>query len=63
MSYFRQCWPGFLLAIPIPVVQSGTYWFHSHSGLQEPDGAYDAIVIESKDREPFRYNQDYVVHS
>ena len=44
-----------------PIVQSGTYWFHSHSGLQEPDGAYGAIVIEPNSREPFRYDRDYVV--
>ena len=44
-----------------PIVQSGTYWFHSHSGFQEPDGAYGAIVIEPKDREPFRYDREYVV--
>ena len=47
--------------LPIPIVQSGTYWFHSHSGFQESDGAYGAIVIEPKDREPFRYDRDYVV--
>ncbi len=35
-----------------PIVQNGTYWFHSHSGFQEPDGAYGAIVIEPKEREP-----------
>jgi len=44
-----------------PIIQSGTYWFHSHTGFQEPDGAYGAIVIESKKREPFRYDRDYVV--
>lgn len=44
-----------------PVVQSGTYWYHSHSGFQEPNGAYGAIVIEPKGREPFRYDRDYVV--
>ncbi len=44
-----------------PIVQAGTYWFHSHSGFQEPDGAYGAIVIEPKDREPFRYDREYVV--
>ncbi len=44
-----------------PVQQAGTYWFHSHSGFQEPDGAYGAIVIEPKAREPFRYTRDYVV--
>ena len=53
--------PGETFTYRFPVVQSGTYWFHSHSGFQEPDGAYGAIVIESKGREPFRYDRDYVV--
>ena len=44
-----------------PVVQSGTYWFHSHSGMQEQDGAYGSIVIEPKDREPFKFDREYVV--
>jgi CopA family copper-resistance protein len=44
-----------------PVVQSGTYWFHSHSGFQEPDGAYGAITIKPKKRDPFRFERDYVV--
>ena len=44
-----------------PIKQSGTYWFHSHSGFQEPDGAYGAIVIEPKEREPYRYDREYVV--
>jgi CopA family copper-resistance protein len=44
-----------------PIVQSGTYWFHSHTGFQEPDGAYGAIVIEPKGRDPFRYDREYVV--
>ncbi|WP_018403076.1 multicopper oxidase domain-containing protein, partial [Marinobacter gelidimuriae] len=41
--------------------QSGTFWYHSHAGFQEPDGAYGAIVIEPEGREPFRYDRDYVV--
>jgi L-ascorbate oxidase len=44
-----------------PIVQSGTYWFHSHTGFQEPDGAYGAIVIEPKGRDPFRFDREYVV--
>ncbi|MEX2643152.1 MAG: copper resistance system multicopper oxidase [Acetobacterales bacterium] len=53
--------PGETFTYRFPIVQAGTYWFHSHSGLQEPDGAYGAIVIEPKGREPFRYDRDYVV--
>ena len=44
-----------------PIVQSGTYWFHSHTEFQEPDGAYGAIVIKPKKREPFRVDREYVV--
>tara|TARA_R100001440_G_scaffold14959_1_gene25173 strand:- start:18487 stop:20331 length:1845 start_codon:yes stop_codon:yes gene_type:complete len=53
--------PGETFTYQFPIKQSGTYWFHSHSGFQEPNGAYGAIVIEPKDREPFRYDREYVV--
>ncbi len=53
--------PGETFTYNFPIVQNGTYWFHSHSGFQEPDGAYGAIIIESKDREPFRYDREYVI--
>jgi len=53
--------PGETFTYTFPIVQSGTYWFHSHSGFQEPDGAYGAIIIESKNREPFKYDREYVV--
>ncbi|GAB5470540.1 MAG: copper resistance system multicopper oxidase [Rhodospirillales bacterium] len=53
--------PGETFTYRFPIVQSGTYWFHSHTDFQEPDGAYGAIVIEPKGREPFRYERDYVV--
>jgi len=53
--------PGQTFTYRFPIVQSGTYWFHSHSGFQEPDGAYGAIIIEPKRREPFRYDREYVV--
>jgi FtsP/CotA-like multicopper oxidase with cupredoxin domain len=29
--------------------QSGTYWYHSHTGLQEQVGVYGAIVIEPRE--------------
>lgn len=43
------------------VHQNGTYWYHSHSGLQEQAGVYGPIVIDSKEPEPFKYDRDYVV--
>ena len=53
--------PGETFTYRFPIQQAGTYWYHSHSGFQEPDGAYGGIVIEPKGREPFRYDRDYVV--
>jgi len=41
--------------------QSGTYWYHSHSGFQEQTGLYGAIVVHPKAKEPFEYDRDYVV--
>ncbi|MDN6318944.1 MAG: copper resistance system multicopper oxidase [Marinobacter sp.] len=53
--------PGETFTYKFPITQSGTYWFHSHSGFQEPEGAFGSIIIEPKDREPFRYDREYVV--
>jgi len=43
------------------VVQSGSYWYHSHSGFQEQLGVYGALIIDPKEPEPFSYDRDYVV--
>ena len=43
------------------VKQSGTYWYHSHSGLQEQAGVYGPLVIDPKEPEAFSYDRDYVV--
>ena len=44
-----------------PVVQSGTYWYHSHSGFQEQVGLYGPIVIDPKGVDPVQYDREYVV--
>lgn len=41
--------PGETFIYEFPVVQSGTYWYHSHSGMQEAMGLYGAIVIDPAD--------------
>ena len=53
--------PGETFTYTFPIVQGGTYWFHSHSGFQEPDGAYGALVLEPKKREKYRWDREYVV--
>ncbi|SFP22285.1 copper resistance system multicopper oxidase [Qipengyuania nanhaisediminis] len=52
--------PGETFTYEFPIRQSGTYWWHSHSGLQEQAGHYGPIVVESADPDP-RYDRDYVV--
>ncbi len=41
--------------------QSGTYWYHSHSGFQEQTGVYGAIVIEPRDGDRHGVDRDEVV--
>ncbi len=43
------------------VNQNGTYWYHSHSGFQEQAGVFGPLIIDSKEKEPFDYDRDYVV--
>ncbi|MEL7719613.1 copper resistance system multicopper oxidase [Citromicrobium bathyomarinum] len=52
--------PGERFTYEFPIRQSGTYWWHSHSGLQEQAGHYGPLVIESANPDP-RYDRDYVV--
>ncbi len=53
--------PGETFEYRFPVTQNGTYWYHSHSGLQEQTGVYGPIVVDPIDREPWSYDREYVV--
>ena len=44
-----------------PVIQSGTYWYHSHSGLQEQLGHYGPIVVDPDVADPNAYDREHVV--
>ncbi|MFS0735449.1 copper resistance system multicopper oxidase [Sphingomonas sp. 1P06PA] len=44
-----------------PVIQSGTYWYHSHSGLQEQLGHYGPIVIDSAGPDPILSDREHVL--
>lgn len=44
-----------------PVVQSGTYWYHSHSDLQEQMGHYGPIVIDPSGQDPVISEREYLV--
>ncbi len=44
-----------------PVRQAGTYWYHSHSGLQEQTGHYGPLIIEPAAGEPVQVDRDYIL--
>jgi CopA family copper-resistance protein len=44
-----------------PVRQSGTYWYHSHSGLQEAIGHYGPIIIDPAAPDPVAYDREHVL--
>ncbi|MDY1009530.1 copper resistance system multicopper oxidase [Sphingomonas sp. CFBP9019] len=44
-----------------PVVQAGTYWYHSHSGLQEQMGHYGPIVIDPEGPDPIMSDREHVI--
>ncbi|MFA5172105.1 MAG: copper resistance system multicopper oxidase [Sulfuriferula sp.] len=58
---FNGIAPGESYVYQFDVRQSGTYWYHSHSGFQEQTGLYGPIVIEPREPAPFTYDRDYVV--
>ncbi len=43
------------------VRQSGTYWYHSHSGLQEQMGHYGPIIIDPAGKDPVEYDREHVI--
>ncbi|MFG0233092.1 copper resistance system multicopper oxidase [Achromobacter sp. 413638] len=53
--------PGQTYTYRFDVRQSGTYWYHSHSGFQEQTGLYGAIVIEPRRRDPIAFDREHVV--
>jgi CopA family copper-resistance protein len=44
-----------------PVRQSGTYWYHSHSMLQEQAGLYGALIVDPRGPDPIAAARDHVV--
>jgi CopA family copper-resistance protein len=54
--------PGETFTYRFKVAQTGTYWYHSHSLMQEQTGMYGAIVIApAHGRERFAADREYVV--
>ncbi|WP_367254070.1 copper resistance system multicopper oxidase [Pseudomonas sp. stari2] len=58
---FHGIEPGGVYVYQFKVRQHGTYWYHSHSGLQEQAGVYGPLVIDAREPEPFQYDREHVV--
>ncbi|SHG23501.1 copper-resistance protein, CopA family [Flavobacterium segetis] len=44
--------PGETFTYRFPIIQSGTHWYHSHSGLQEQIGMYGSLILKKKINDP-----------
>jgi len=53
--------PGETFTYRYHVKQFGTYWYHSHSGLQEQLGHYAPLVIDPAGEEPEPFDREHVV--
>ena len=53
--------PGDAFTYRFDVRQSGTYWYHAHSGFQEQQGLYGPLIIQPRDPEPFSYDREHVI--
>lgn len=52
--------PGETQKYEFPLIQSGTYWYHSHTMLQEQSGVYGSIIIDPKE-ETLEYDKELVM--
>ncbi|HET7313480.1 multicopper oxidase domain-containing protein, partial [Salinisphaera sp.] len=53
--------PGKTFEAYFPVRQAGTYWYHSHTGLQEQVGQTGPIVIHPPGRQRVPADREYVI--
>ena len=54
--------PGETFVYELPALRhSGTYWWHSHSDLQEQAGHYGPIIIDPAGPDPVQADRDYVL--
>jgi CopA family copper-resistance protein len=53
--------PGQTFTYEFPIRQAGTYWYHSHSGLQEQQGHYGPLIIDPAGAEPVDYDREFIL--
>ena len=58
---FHGIRPGEHYLYRFDVRQSGTYWYHSHSGFDEQKGIYGALVIDPAEPSAVKYDREYMI--
>ncbi len=53
--------PGETFTYEFPLIQSGTYWYHSHSGMQEAVGLYGPLVIDPAGPDPIAAEREHIL--
>lgn len=58
---FNGIAPGEAYQYRFQLMQSGTYWYHSHSMFQEQAGLYGALIIDPLEPAPYHFDREHVV--
>ena len=58
---FRGIPPGETFVYRYPLIQNGTYWYHSHTGLQEQLGHYGPLIVDPAGADPVEYDREHVI--
>lgn len=53
--------PGETFEYHFPFKQTGTYWYHSHSGMQEQSGVYGPLIIDPQGPDPVPSDREHVI--
>ncbi len=53
--------PGASHVFEFPLKHPGTYWYHSHTGLQEQRGVYGSIIVESRNGDAMKADSEQVI--
>ena len=61
MVTFPGIAPAATFTYEFPVRQSGTYWYHSHSGMQEQLGVYGPMIIDPAEPDPIKFEREHVI--
>ena len=53
--------PGETFTYEFPLLHSGTYWYHSHSGMQEAVGLFGPLIVDPEGTDPNAADREHVI--